>query len=279
MRRSSVQSSCFPCLTRFARTDSAGAILRDKEVALLSILRSISFNQALLFSNNRSLMESLAARLTQLGFPSAFTCGSLPQHRRMSIMESARNFRLRILLSTDLNARGLDLPFVNLVVNLDVPLSDATYMHRVGRTGRFGTSGLAVSVVTASELLRLQALVSRMGVEELQALPTDVPAEWYASELASEEQAATFARLRKRQQAMPAATDECIPEASDQALEPPSYLPAAAQTADWAGWLHRQRAYSFWWWQYAAWRSQGGVASAPWYAAAEHKPWFQPPFV
>jgi len=68
-----VQSSCFPCLTRVARTDNAGAILRDKEVALLSILRSISFNQALLFSNNRSLMESLAARLTQLGFPSAFT--------------------------------------------------------------------------------------------------------------------------------------------------------------------------------------------------------------
>jgi len=68
----------------------------------------------------------------------------------------ARAFRLRILISTDLNARGLDLPYVNLIINVDLPSNDATYLHRVGRTGRFGTSGIAVSLVTQAELSQLQ---------------------------------------------------------------------------------------------------------------------------
>ncbi len=105
--------------------------------------------------------------------------GSMLQRRRMSVIEAvrsiptpihdvcllmrahrfcqARAFRLRVLISTDLNARGLDLPYVNLVINLDVPANDETYMHRVGRTGRFGTCGVAVSLVTPAELLLLQA--------------------------------------------------------------------------------------------------------------------------
>ncbi len=101
------------------------------------------------------------------------------QRRRMSVIEAvrsvptfmhdaclltpvncfcqARAFRLRVLVSTDLNARGLDLPYVNLVINMDVPANDETYMHRVGRTGRFGTCGVAVSLVTPAERLSLQA--------------------------------------------------------------------------------------------------------------------------
>jgi ATP-dependent RNA helicase DDX20 len=79
------------------------------------------------------------------------------QRRRMGVMDAARAFRVRVLVSTDLNARGLDLPSVNLVVNVDLPASDATYLHRVGRTGRFGTSGVAVSLVTRNELELLQA--------------------------------------------------------------------------------------------------------------------------
>ena len=79
-----------------------------------------------------------------------------PQMGSYASLSQARAFRLRILISTDLNARGLDLPYVNLIINVDLPSNDATYLHRVGRTGRFGTSGIAVSLVTATELLQLQ---------------------------------------------------------------------------------------------------------------------------
>lgn len=93
----------------------------------------------------------------------------------MLVMEAARALRVRVLVSTDLNARGLDLPAVNLVVNMDVPMHDATYMHRVGRTGRFGTCGIAVSLVSPSELLQLQVRSGSLRPFRLRAGCSDYP--------------------------------------------------------------------------------------------------------
>jgi superfamily II DNA/RNA helicase len=71
-------------------------------------------------------------------------------------MEAVRKFSVRVIVSTDVMARGVDFDRVNLVVNLDLPPDAATYVHRVGRTGRFGTRGLAVAILTLQELQRLQ---------------------------------------------------------------------------------------------------------------------------
>lgn len=65
-------------------------------------------------------------------------------------------FQLRVMVSTDLLARGVNLDYVNLVVNVDLPADAATYMHRVGRTGRFGTHGIAVTLIQSEELDTLQ---------------------------------------------------------------------------------------------------------------------------
>lgn len=70
-------------------------------------------------------------------------------------MSAVRSFRLRVVVSTDVLARGVDLDRVNLVVNADLPREAATYMHRVGRTGRFGSRGVCVSLVGEAELRRL----------------------------------------------------------------------------------------------------------------------------
>lgn len=76
--------------------------------------------------------------------------------QRMAAMESVRTFKVRIIVSTDVMARGVDFDRVNLVVNIDLPPDSATYVHRVGRTGRFGSRGIAVALVTQQELNKLQ---------------------------------------------------------------------------------------------------------------------------
>lgn len=80
--------------------------------------------------------------------------------QRMAAMEAVRGFKVRIIVSTDVMARGVDFDRVNLVVNVDLPPEAATYVHRVGRTGRFGSRGIAVALVSQQELCKLQQYLS-----------------------------------------------------------------------------------------------------------------------
>ena len=80
----------------------------------------------------------------------------------MAVMTAFQDFKLRLLVSTDVMARGVDLDRVNLVVNLDLPPDAATYVHRVGRTGRFGSRGIAVAFVDGDELKVLQGYLKEV---------------------------------------------------------------------------------------------------------------------
>lgn len=164
------------------RTDVALA----KESALKNrVFAAVAFHQAVVFCRSAGRGEALTRRLTAEGYPAVFTAGTLPQRKRMDAMDAMRGFRARVLVSTDLTARGVDLERVNLVTHLDVPRDASTYAHRVGRTGRFGTAGLSVTVVTHEELSRLRELLaSADGVDvALEPLPETVPADWYDYEL------------------------------------------------------------------------------------------------
>ena len=164
------------------RTDVALA----KESALKNrVFAAVAFHQAVVFCRSAGRGEALTRRLTSEGYPAVFTAGTLPQKKRMDAMDAMRRFRARVLVSTDLTARGVDLERVNLVTHLDVPRDASTYAHRVGRTGRFGTAGLSVTVVTREELSRLRELLAsadRVDVA-LEPLPETVPADWYDYEL------------------------------------------------------------------------------------------------
>ena len=165
--------------------DTGGHIMVAKEGALRRVFGTVAFHQAVVFVRRLAWGEALAKRLCQAGHRAVFTAGVLPQARRMEVMASMRACSSRVLVSTDLVARGVDLERVNLVVNMDVPQDAATYMHRVGRTGRFGTIGLSVTVVTPRELATLRELLAaaqgRAGVT-LERLPNVVPADWYDDE-------------------------------------------------------------------------------------------------
>eukprot|EP00899_Mesostigma_viride_P029716 jgi/Mesvir1/992/Mv17533-RA.2 len=129
-----------------------------KVEALISLLECLPFHQAIVFCNHVGRAKRAAAALSASGFPSAFTHGGHKQADRMATVAAMRAFRLRVLVSTDLTARGVDFDHVNVVVNLDLPRDSATYLHRVGRTGRFGTQGLAVTYVSGDEVRALASL-------------------------------------------------------------------------------------------------------------------------
>jgi hypothetical protein len=144
-------------------------------------------------------------------------------------------------------------------VNLDLPLGDATYMHRVGRTGRFGTHGAAVSVVTRSELGRLKSMVSRTNSEQLRALPLPATSPSRHQSAGGEQPPPDASTGR----------DAALAGEEEEASEVEGPGTSDAWTRD-----ELQAAYSYWWWRLAAWRHRG----VPWYASGgnDDAPW--PPF-
>ncbi|WIA31432.1 hypothetical protein OEZ86_002330 [Tetradesmus obliquus] len=161
-------------------------LLLLKVDALLQLLSTISFHQAVVFCNRKPAAEWLSRRLTAAGCPAAYLSADLPQEARMAAMEAVRGFRVRIIVSTDVMARGVDFDRVNLVVNLDLPPDAATYVHRVGRTGRFGSRGVAVALLNAAELDKLRGYLADVRGGDIAPLPASIPDDFYCFSLESE---------------------------------------------------------------------------------------------
>ncbi|KAG1706568.1 hypothetical protein DVH05_001716 [Phytophthora capsici] len=152
--------------------------MKGKVVKLAALLSEIVFVQCLVFCNDKFRAEALATALTVQGWPAACITGSQTQATRLEVMEDFRASRSRVLVSTDLTARGIDVDKVNFVVNLDLPRDPATYLHRVGRTGRFGGKGLAVTLLSRKEVPGVQ-LLAQVFKMEINELPSPVPPEIY----------------------------------------------------------------------------------------------------
>lgn len=118
------------CYRLIEASGDAVELFSSKVVALLGLLSSLSFHQAVVFCNHQSDAQSLESLLTRAGFPAAFISGQRCQDERLQTMSAMRGFELRVIVSTDLVARGVDLDRVNLVCCLDLPQDSATYMHR-----------------------------------------------------------------------------------------------------------------------------------------------------
>lgn len=110
-------------------------------------------------------------------------------------MSAMRDFELRVIVSTDLVARGVDLDRVNLVCCLDLPQDSATYMHRIGRTGRFGTYGICIAFVDSQELMKLQTFMDESTGRSAEPLPDPVPEEWYSYQLQDPDEEMAYEKL------------------------------------------------------------------------------------
>lgn len=147
-----------------------------KQLALLKILSSVSYNQCLIFSNYQIIAQSTSDFLNSRGFPSICISAGQDQIRRLQTMKTFKAMKCRILCSTDLTARGIDAENVNLVINLDTSEDHNTYLHRIGRGGRYGSKSTAISLAAdGKEWKRLRKIVS-LSKSDIRVLPADLTA-------------------------------------------------------------------------------------------------------
>lgn len=119
---------------------------------LTDLYESISVTQAVIFCNTRRKVEWLTEELTKNKFTVSAIHADLDQRERDTIMQEFRTGSSRILISTDLLARGIDVQQVSLVINYDLPTNKENYIHRIGRGGRFGRKGVAINFVTEKDV-------------------------------------------------------------------------------------------------------------------------------
>jgi superfamily II DNA/RNA helicase len=115
---------------------------------LCDLYQSLTISQAIIYVNSKNRIIHLHKQLNEQGYPVGLIHGSMSPTERMDIMKEFRNGDLRILLSTDLLARGIDVQQVSLVINYDLPMRTETYIHRIGRSGRYGRKGIAINFTT-----------------------------------------------------------------------------------------------------------------------------------
>ncbi|WP_277183398.1 DEAD/DEAH box helicase [Caballeronia sp. BR00000012568055] len=132
---------------------------RDHKDRLLDhLLRADELDQAIVFTATKSDADLIANRLADAGFESAALHGDLPQGARNRTIRALRERRVRVLVATDVAARGIDIPGITHVFNYDLPKFAEDYVHRIGRTGRAGRSGIAVSLVHHAEMGALKRI-------------------------------------------------------------------------------------------------------------------------
>ena len=143
--------------------------------ALRWVLATYPHESALIFANLKVTVAEIAKVLSEGGLSTGSLHGNLEQYDRDRVMAKFRNASTRVLVATDVAARGIDIENLDLVVNFDLPSQSEVYVHRIGRTGRAGKVGLAVSLRNEREQLKVDAIEHLTGVKlvvtERQAVP------------------------------------------------------------------------------------------------------------
>ncbi|KAL1923309.1 uncharacterized protein VTP21DRAFT_8289 [Calcarisporiella thermophila] len=147
---------------------------REKNRKLNDLLDTLEFNQVCIFVKSVSRANALDKLLRECNFPSICIHSGMPQEERIARYKTFKAFEKRVMVATDVFGRGIDIERVNIVVNYDMPDSADSYLHRVGRAGRFGTKGLAISFVSdAADGPILNSVQERFEVN-IQELPQDL---------------------------------------------------------------------------------------------------------
>ena len=158
---------------------------RDKEHAIFNVLRLHESQTAIVFCKTRANVNHLFARMGNRGFQVVALSGELSQAERSHALQALRDGRARVCIATDVAARGIDLPGLELVIHADLPTNPETLLHRSGRTGRAGKKGTSVLIVPPAEFKKASRI--------LQA--AQVTAEWGKPPSAEEVQAKDDERL------------------------------------------------------------------------------------
>ncbi len=133
---------------------------RDTENAVINTLRFFEAPNAIVFGNTRAMVNRLTTRLSNRGFQVVALSGELSQSERTNALQSMRDGRARVCVATDVAARGIDLPNLDLVIHAELPSNHETLLHRSGRTGRAGRKGVSALVVTKKSRKKAERILN-----------------------------------------------------------------------------------------------------------------------
>lgn len=140
---------------------------------LVDLFKSISLNQSIIYLNSKKSLNNLLEKLSQDQYPVSYIHGELSSTERKEEMNKFRSGKTRIMLSTDLLSRGIDIQQLSLVINFDIPFNKETYIHRIGRSGRYGRKGIAINFVLNKEIDNFNDL-KKFYDTDIKEMPEDI---------------------------------------------------------------------------------------------------------
>jgi len=146
----------------------------DREIAIINVLRFYEAKNALVFCSTRAAVNRMTSRFTNRGFSVVALSGELSQNERTHALQAMRDGRARVCIATDVAARGIDLPNLELVIHAEMPRNRETLLHRSGRTGRAGRKGTCVLIVPHNERRRTERLLTSANINAEWARPPSI---------------------------------------------------------------------------------------------------------
>lgn len=153
---------------------------RQKLHCLNTLFSRLQINQSIIFCNSTSRVELLAKKITEMGYSCFYIHARMPQEHRNRVFHDFRNGVCRNLVCSDLFTRGIDIQAVNVVVNFDFPKNSETYLHRIGRSGRYGHLGLAINFITEVDRQGMFRIEQELATE-ISPIPASVPTSLYVA--------------------------------------------------------------------------------------------------
>jgi ATP-dependent RNA helicase DDX6/DHH1 len=151
---------------------------KQKVHCLNTLFSKLQINQSIIFCNSTNRVELLAKKITELGYSCFYSHARMLQHNRNRVFHDFRNGVCRNLVCSDLLTRGIDIQAVNVVINFDFPKNAETYLHRIGRSGRFGHLGLAINLINWEDRFNLYKIEQELGTE-IQPIPQSIDKRLY----------------------------------------------------------------------------------------------------
>jgi ATP-dependent RNA helicase DDX6/DHH1 len=151
---------------------------KQKVHCLNTLFSKLQINQSIIFCNSTNRVELLAKKITELGYSCFYSHARMLQQHRNRVFHDFRNGVCRNLVCSDLLTRGIDIQAVNVVINFDFPKNAETYLHRIGRSGRFGHLGLAINLINWDDRFNLYKIEQELGTE-IQPIPQNIDKNLY----------------------------------------------------------------------------------------------------
>jgi len=151
---------------------------KQKVHCLNTLFSKLQINQSIIFCNSTNRVELLAKKITELGYSCFYSHAKMLQQNRNKVFHDFRAGVSRNLVCSDLLTRGIDIQAVNVVINFDFPKNAETYLHRIGRSGRFGHLGLAINLINWDDRFNLYKIEQELGTE-IQPIPPSIDKSLY----------------------------------------------------------------------------------------------------